>query len=181
MASKRYVALLRGINVGGKTLIKMADLRTCLEAAGLENVSTYIASGNVLFETRGRDAADLEAAIERAIEDRFALPVKVVVLDRAAYGRIVAAIPESWALDPTVRANVAFARRGTDAKRVVAELDPDPAIDEVIAVDGAILWATKLDALNRSAIRKLIAGAAYKELTIRNLNTTLKLRELLAG
>jgi uncharacterized protein (DUF1697 family) len=177
----RYVALLRGINVGGKTLIRMADLRDCVEALGLDAVSTYIASGNVLFEAPGRDAAELEAAIERAIEDRFALPVKVVVLDRKAYARVVSAIPEPWTGDPTVRVNVAFARRGTDARRVVEELDPDPAIDEVIAVDGAILWATKLDALNRSAIRKLIGGAVYKELTIRNLNTTLKLRELLAG
>jgi uncharacterized protein (DUF1697 family) len=175
------VALLRGINVGGKTLIKMAELKACVEALGLEDVSTYIASGNILFEAGRRDAAELEAAIERAIEERFGLPVKVVVLDSVAYARIVSAIPKSWPRDPTVRANVAFVRRGTDAKQVVRELAPDPAVDEVKAVHGAILWATKRDALNRSVVRKLIGGAAYKELTVRNLNTTLKLQELLAG
>ena len=181
MLRVRYVALLRGINVGGKTLIRMAELKACVEALGLDGVSTYIASGNVLFEARGREAAELETAIERAIEERFALPVKVVVLDRRAYGRIVSAIPESWLGDPGVRVNVAFARRGTDARQAVAELDPDPAIDEVVAIDGAILWATRRDALTRSGIRKLIVSPAYKELTVRNLNTTLKLRELLAG
>jgi uncharacterized protein (DUF1697 family) len=94
----RYVALLRGINVGGKTLIKMTDLKTCIEGLGLDNVSTYIASGNVLFETGKRDAAKLETSIERAIERRFELPVKVVVLDRAAYARIVEAVPKrGWA------------------------------------------------------------------------------------
>ena len=176
----KYVALLRGINVGGKTLIKMADLRTCAEELGLDAVSTFIASGNLLFESSERSAARLETKIERAVEKRFQLPVKVVVLDRAAYARIVTAIPKAWVGDTTLRANVAFVRRGTDAKQVVRELEPDPAVEEVKAVNGAILWATRRDAVNRSVMRKLIGGAAYKELTVRNLNTTLKLQELLA-
>jgi uncharacterized protein (DUF1697 family) len=62
----------------------------------------------------------------------------------------------------------------------VRDLEPDPAIEHVKAVDGAILWATKRDALNQSVTRKLIGGAAYKQLTVRNLNTTLRLNELLA-
>jgi uncharacterized protein (DUF1697 family) len=179
-ARVRYVALLRGINVGGKTLIKMADLKACVEDLGLENVSTYIASGNLLFDSRARDGAKLEKKIERAVEQRFRLPVKVVVLDRAAFARIVKSIPKAWVGDQTLRANVAFVRRGTDAKQVVRELEPDAAVEEVKAINGAILWATKRSALNRSVMRKLIGGAAYKELTVRNLNTTLKLQELLA-
>jgi uncharacterized protein (DUF1697 family) len=176
----KYVALLRGINVGGKTLIKMADLKSCIEDLGFDEVSTYIASGNLLFESRERSAAKLETKIERAIEKRFRLPVKVVVLDRTAYGRIVKAVPKSWVSDKTLRANVAFVRRGTSAKEVVRELQPDAEVEEVKAIDGAILWATKRDAVNRSVMRKLIGGGAYKELTVRNLNTTLKLKELLA-
>ena len=57
MSGVRYVALLRGINVGGKTLIKMADLRACAEGLGLDGVSTFIASGNLLFESPVRSAA----------------------------------------------------------------------------------------------------------------------------
>jgi uncharacterized protein (DUF1697 family) len=177
----RYVALLRGINVGGKTLIKMAELKACVEALGLDDVSTYIASGNVLFESSERDAAKLESKIERALEQKLELPVKVVVLDRTAYARVVKAVPKAWLRDGSLRANVAFVRRGTDARRVVRELQPDPAVEEVKAINGAILWATKRDSLNRSAMRKLIGGAAYKELTVRNLNTTLKLHDLLAA
>ena len=175
----RYVALLRGINVGGKTLIKMADLKASVEELGFDDVSTYIASGNVLFESDRRDAARLETELERAMERRFRLPVKVVVLDRAAFGRIVKAIPKAWVGDASLRANVAFVRRGTDAKQVVRQLQPDTGVEEVKAIRGAILWATKRDQLNRSVMRKLIGGAAYKELTVRNLNTTLKLQELL--
>lgn len=180
-ARVRYVALLRGINVGGKTLVKMAALKTCVETLGLENVATYIASGNVLFESARRDAAGLETDIERAIEEHVDLPVKIVVLDRASYSRIVEAIPKSWIGDSSLRADVAFVRRGTDAKRVAREFEPDPAIEEVKTVNGAILWATRRDALNRSVMRKLIGGAAYKELTVRNLNTAIRLQELLAG
>ena len=177
----RYVALLRGINVGGRTLVKMADLKTCVEALGFDAVSTYIASGNVLFESDEDDAARLADTIEAAIEERFELPVKVVVLDRKSYARIVKAIPKPWVGDGSLRANVAFVRRGTDAKEIVRELAPDAEIEEVKAVDGAVLWATRRDAVNRSVMRKLIGGAAYKELTVRNLNTTLKLHELLAA
>jgi uncharacterized protein (DUF1697 family) len=177
----RYLALLRGINVGGRTLVKMADLKTCFENLGFDRVSTYIASGNVLFESDEDDAAELATTIEAAIEQRFELAVKVVVLDHKAYVRIVTAIPRPWIGDGALRANVAFLRRGTDAKQVVRELQPDAAIEEVQAIDGAILWATRRDSLNRSVMRKLIGGAAYKELTVRSLNTTLKLHELLAG
>jgi uncharacterized protein (DUF1697 family) len=177
----RYVALLRGINVGGKAMIRMTDLKACVEQLGLEEVSTYIASGNVLFGTGRRATASLESEIESAIEGSFGLPVKVIVLDRAAYARIVEAIPRAWIVDSSLRANVAFVRRGTDAATVVRELEPDPAVETVKTVDGAILWATKRDAVTRSVMRKLIGGRAYQELTVRNLNTTLKLHELLAG
>jgi uncharacterized protein (DUF1697 family) len=176
----RYVALLRGINVGGKSLVKMADLKTCVEELGLDNVSTYIASGNLLFESGERSAAKLEKKIERAIERRFRLPVKVIVLGRSTYAGIVKAIPKSWVGDTSLRANVGFVHRSADARQVVHELQPDVAIEEVKAINGAILWATTRAALNRSVMRKLIGGAAYKELTVRNLNTTLKLQELLA-
>jgi uncharacterized protein (DUF1697 family) len=175
----RYIALLRGINVGGKTLMKMADLKACFEGLGFDEVATYIASGNVLFESGKTDPAKLEAKIERAIQKRFDLPAKVVVLDRSAYGRIVKAIPKAWMDDASLRANVAFVRRGTNPRDVVRELQPDPAVEQVKAVDGAILWATRRDSLNRSVMRKLIGGAAYKEMTVRSLNTTLKLRELI--
>ena len=175
----RYVALLRGINVGGKTLIKMADLKACVEKLGFDDVSTYIASGNLLFASDEKDAAKLEAKLERAIEKRFELPVKVVVLDRTAYRRIVKAIPKGWIGDKDRRSNVAFVRRGVDAKKIVRELAPDPEIEEVKAVNGAVMWSTRRDALNKSVMRKLIGGAAYKELTVRNINTTLKLQDLL--
>lgn len=174
----RYVALLRGINVGGNSIIKMADLRECVEALGHEAVRTYIASGNVLFESAERGGAKLDAALERAIERRFRLPVRVVVRSRAEIEKIVAGVPEHWIGNPKLRVTVAFLLRGNDARKIAAGLSPKDGIDEVVTAPGALLWAIRRDALTRTGLR-LIGTPVYKQITARNLNTTLKLAELL--
>jgi uncharacterized protein (DUF1697 family) len=181
MTGMRYVALLRGINVGGKSVVRMADLKECVEELGYDEVSTFIASGNVLFETTERNAATLESAIERALERRFKLPITVVVRSRAEIGRIVKAIPRDWIGDGSLRVNVAFVRRTVDGRKLSRELEPREGVDELVATKTALIWATRRDALTRSGMQKLIQGAAYKDMTVRNLNTTLKLEELLAG
>jgi uncharacterized protein (DUF1697 family) len=176
----RYVALLRGINVGGKSTIRMADLKACVEKLGYDEVSTFIASGNVLFETAERNAAKLESAIERALERRFQLPITVVVRSRAEVGRIVKAIPPSWIGNESLRVNVGFLRRRRDGRKLARELEPKEGVDELVVTKSAVIWATRRDALTRSGMQKLIRGAAYQDMTVRNLNTALKLRELLA-
>jgi uncharacterized protein (DUF1697 family) len=75
----KYVAFLRGINVGGKNKIKMETLREVCSALGFENVKTYINSGNVIFETAQTDDKKLAEQIEKAIEKEFALRIKVIV------------------------------------------------------------------------------------------------------
>lgn len=175
----RYVALLRGINVGGRSTIRMADLKDCVEALGYDEVSTFIASGNVLLSTPKRDAAKLEGEIERALERRFHLPITVVVRSREELGRIVKAIPAEWIGNEKLRVNVAFLRRKLDGRKLARELPPREGVDEVVATKAAVIWATKRDALTRSGMQKLAGDPAYKDLTVRNLNTTLKLSELL--
>jgi uncharacterized protein (DUF1697 family) len=181
MPRMRYVALLRGINVGGKSIVRMADLKECIEELGYDNVSTFIASGNVFFETPERAAAKLESAIERALERRFQLPITVVVRSRAEVGRIVKAIPAKWIGDESVRVYVAFLRRTRDGRKLARELRPREGVDQLVATKSALMWATRRDALTRSGLQKLPSSAAYKDMTLRNLNTTLKLHELLAG
>jgi uncharacterized protein (DUF1697 family) len=181
MLPMKYVALLRGINVGGKSIVRMADLKECVEELGYDNVSTFIASGNVFFETPERDAAKLERAIERALERRFKLPITVVVRSRAEVGRIVKAIPAKWIGNESVRVYVAFLRRTRDGRKLARELRPREGVDELVATKSALMWATRRDALTRSGLQKLPGSAAYKDMTLRNLNTTLKLQELLAG
>jgi uncharacterized protein (DUF1697 family) len=175
----RYVALLRGINVGGRAVIKMADLCACIEDLGYGDVRTYIASGNVLFRSAERPAA-LETKIERALEKRFALPIRVVVRSSREVTRIAESVPARWIGADDVRVTVGFLMRGTTARSAARLLRPRDEIDELISAPGALMWATRKDALTRSGIR-LIGTPLYKEMTLRNLNTTLKLAELLRG
>jgi uncharacterized protein (DUF1697 family) len=88
-----HVALLRGINLGGRNKVPMADLREVVTSLGHTGVSTYIQSGNVLFSTAEDDTAKLAAALESAIEDRFGIWSSVVVLSRDELARVLAANP----------------------------------------------------------------------------------------
>ena len=88
-----HLALLRGINVGGRNKVPMADLREVVTSLGHTGVSTYIQSGNVLFSTTGTDNAKLAAALESAIEDRFGIWSSVVVLTRDELAQVLAANP----------------------------------------------------------------------------------------
>jgi len=168
---------LRGINVGGKSLIKMAALKECVETIGHGNVRTYIASGNVLFESKERSGPKLDAQLERAIEKAFGLPVRVVVRSGAEIQRIVDRIPKTWIGDPELRVTVAFLLRGTDARTVARGLKPKEGIDELVTASGALIWAIRRDAITRTGL-KLVGTPVYKQMTLRNLNTTLKLAEL---
>jgi uncharacterized protein (DUF1697 family) len=173
----RYVALLRGINVGGKSLIRMAALRECVEGLGLDDVTTYIASGNVFFRSRERDPARLDTLLEQAIERHFALPVRVVVRSAREITRIAAGIPEAWIGVPELRVTVGFVLRGAGAGSIARLLTPKEGIDQLVTLPGALAWATRRDALTRTGLR-LVGTAPYKQMTLRNLNTTLKLAEL---
>jgi uncharacterized protein (DUF1697 family) len=173
----RYVALLRGINVGGNAVIKMADLSACIADLGYCDVRTYIASGNVLFQSTARPAV-LETEIERALGQRFSLANRVVVRSGREIARIVDAIPAPWIGAAELRVTVGFLLRGTTARSAALLVRPREGIDELVRASGALIWATRMDALTRSGIR-LIGTPLYNEMTLRNLNTTLKLAELL--
>ena len=88
-----HVALLRGINVGGRNKVPMADLREVVASLGHTGVTTYIQSGNVLFSTAQTDTAKLAAALEAAIEDRFGIWASVVVLSRDELAAVLAGNP----------------------------------------------------------------------------------------
>jgi uncharacterized protein (DUF1697 family) len=88
-----HVALLRGINVGGRNKVPMADLREVVASLGHTGVTTYIQSGNVLFSTAETDTAKLAAGLEAAIADRFGIWASVVVLSRDELAEVLASNP----------------------------------------------------------------------------------------
>ena len=175
----KYVALLRAINVGGRNLIRMADVRACLEARKYERVSTYIQSGNVLFDTDEADVAKLTAAIEMAFLEAFGTHVPVFLRSHRQMKKIVAGAPREWKRDAVLRRNVAFLRKPLTAKKAVAEMNPKPAVDSVKAGDGVVYMSTVIAMATQSTLPKIVGKPMYRDMTVRNYTTCQKLLALL--
>src|SRR5688500_20137657 len=95
----RYVALLRGINVGGNNLIKMSELRNSFAGMGFAEVETYIQSGNVVFSSKQMNKAKLEALIEKALSDAFRYQSRVLIVSDSELERVVSQAPKGFGKD----------------------------------------------------------------------------------
>jgi uncharacterized protein (DUF1697 family) len=177
----RYVALLRGVNIGGNSIVPMAALAETFRRHGFDDVRTYINSGNVIFSAPATTQAKLTAKIERAIEKDTGRPVSVLVLDDEALRSIVAAIPESWVTDSKVRCDVLFLWPDVDEPAVLERLPRNPDVDDVRYTPGAVIWRIDRANASRSRETRIVGTPLYKRITIRNANTTRKLHELLSG
>lgn len=175
----RFVALLRGINVGGNNIIKMSDLKTCFEEMGFQNVITYIQSGNVLFDSDEINQLQLTQQIEKALSERFNYNSKVVLLSQQVLIQIVNATPEGFGAFPDeYRYDVIFLKPPQSSEEALSKLKTKEGVDFVTAGDG-VLYFSRLSAMSgQSQMTKMIGTAIYKEMTIRNWNTTTKLCEL---
>jgi uncharacterized protein (DUF1697 family) len=182
MAKTRYIALLRGINVGGKNIIKMAALRECLEKAGFLDVRTYIASGNVLF-TSDDELLTVENSIDATLEQTFGYSGPTVVLSEKDFRTIVQEAPNGFGTQPnTYHSDVIFLKLPAEPSQVLQDvlaLNIREGVDTAAAGSKA-LYFTRLSALRtKSRMGKIIELPSYKNLTIRNWNTTKKLESLL--
>src|SRR5690242_15524566 len=104
----RYVALPRGINVTGSNMIKMAELKAAFESLGLENVVTYINSGNVAFDTRKTSEAALSKKIEAVVEKMAGKNIRVMVRSQDDIKRILAKDPFAGQYDIPQHMHVLF-------------------------------------------------------------------------
>jgi uncharacterized protein (DUF1697 family) len=177
---QKYLVLLRGINVGGNNIIKMADLKSCLERAGFEHVKTYIQSGNVILESKETDVEKLTTKIELLLSKQFNYQSKVVVRTHAQLQSIIKNAPEWWGKDAGYKHNLLFIKEPMTAKQALQECGtPKPNIELAEAGEGAIyLSASAKDLLNTNFV-KLAAKPIYQHMTIRNYNTSMKLLELM--
>jgi uncharacterized protein (DUF1697 family) len=174
-----YAAFLRGINVGGKNAVGMTGLKARFERLGLQDIVTYINSGNVVFRATGADARGLERKIDRVLAREFGVPAKTVVRTQAEMARLVKTIARMWTLDPAWRYNVIFLRHPIDSPKVLEGIELKPDIERVVYCPGTLLWSARMNALTRTAMLKLIGRPIYKDMTVRNVNTTRKVFELM--
>lgn len=114
----RYVALLRGINVGGNTMIKMEDLRAMFERLGFENVVSYINSGNIAFDSESQPEAELAATVEAAIEKHFLRAVSVLLREQSHIQTILANNPFAGQFESHKEMHVLFQREEMPAEKI---------------------------------------------------------------
>ncbi len=166
-----FVALLRGINVGGTRKVAMAELRALCEGLGWRDVRSYIQSGNVVFQAKGTTKA-LAAELESAIEDHFDFPVPVIVRKGNEWLRYAAKSPFPEA--KTERANLlhlALAANKT-TKAVLPQLEPYCKAGERLAIANGALWTDYLKGVARSKVTPAVLDRVLgAPVTARNWKT----------
>jgi len=168
-----YVALLRGVNVGGHRKVPMAELRAVAAALGFENASTYVQSGNLVFRADG-EAGEVRARLEAAIAAHFGFEVDVALRSREEWARIAGAHPlDGPERDPRFL-HVVACRDTPDPARVEA-LTPERVAPEEVEVRGREVYVFYPNGAGRS---KLVIDLGTPG-TARNWRTVLALRDLL--
>jgi uncharacterized protein (DUF1697 family) len=163
MPGSTFVALLRGINVGGRALIRMAELRELFEALGFDDVETYIQSGNVVFSSPAAGTTTIAARIEDAIAREHGLRPAVILRTPRELATITTSNPLLARGAPEPKLHVVFLDRAP-AKEAGARLDPERSPGDQLALRGRELF---LD---------LATGAGRSKLTLAYLERTLGVR-----
>lgn len=171
-----YVALLRGINVGGNNIIKMVALREAFETLGYTAVATYIQSGNVVFTAKAGAKAKLTKTIEAALAKTFAYDSKIVVITAKELAAVVAEAPRGFGKQPMRhRYDVLFVKPPLRTRAAAKEIETAPGVDEVAVGKHALYFRRVTAKATRSRLSRIVQKPVYKNLTIRNWNTTVKL------
>jgi uncharacterized protein (DUF1697 family) len=178
--ASRYVALLRGINVGGNNLIKMQDLKACFEGAGLEDVATYIASGNVLFTSNETNRATLTRRIEQALATTFDYRACVVLRSGKDMRSTVDHAPAGFGRQPDkYRYDVVFLKEPLSAAAAMKNVTTRDGVDRAYAGNGVLYFSRLTSRASQSHLGRLASTPVYQSMTIRNWNTTTKLLGLM--
>ncbi|RKD76270.1 uncharacterized protein (DUF1697 family) [Sinobaca qinghaiensis] len=174
-----YVALLRGINVGGKNKVDMKMLKLTFENAGMTDVVTYINTGNIIFSHHNLSKAELAHVLEEVIYKDFELHIRVVIRSIDEIRQIMDAVPDTWQNDKHMKSDVLFLWEDIDDESVLENLVIKPDIDTVTYVPGAVLWSVAKKDVTKSGLSRIVGTKLYKQMTVRNVNTARKIYELM--
>lgn len=176
----RYLALLRGINVGGNNVIKMSDLKSAFEAMGLSDVKTYIQSGNVVFSSERTNKAELTDEIEKKLSRLFDYDSVVLLLTKEELMRKLSSAPEHYGTDNmNYRYDVIFIKETTTAENVLRNIQLRDGIDEAFIGDNILFFRRLFVDLTKSKLTKIVTSPVYKQITIRNWKTSSKLLDMM--
>lgn len=179
---KYYVVLIRGINVGGKNKMPMSKLKTCFEKLGFSDVTTYIASGNVILGSN-KSADQIKTLIEKALPKHFKLDselLKVLVLTKSQIQAVVSHKPKGFGEEPKKYHSDAIFLMGITATQAMKVFSPKEGVDTIWKGKG-VIYSQRLSKLRtKSRLNRIMMAPEYKSMTIRNWNTTTKLAQLVA-
>jgi uncharacterized protein (DUF1697 family) len=169
----RYVAFLRGINVGGRT-IRMAELRACMEALGLTDVRTVLQTGNVVCTSDEPDADALRTQIEQGLQARFDYPAKALVYPFGSLQAILDGNPFDTR-DGTCHTYIIFVDGGVEQELAHATPELDDDVEAVRAGDGVVYWRVVKGSTLTSPFARNLTRASFRDRhTSRNSNTLAK-------
>jgi uncharacterized protein (DUF1697 family) len=158
----------------------MADLKSCLESAGYSNVKTYIQSGNVIFESDERNVEKLTNEIEELLSKEFNYESKVVIRTHEQVKKIIENAPKWWGESKDFRHNLLFIKEPMTAVEALKQSgEPKGKIEFAKAGEGVIYVSASIQDITRSNFVRLPSKPIYKQMTIRNYNTSVKLLELM--
>lgn len=176
----KHLALLRGINVGGKCKVAMSELKTAFSRCGFTEVQTYINSGNVIFVSETTNESKMVKTIETELEKTFGFFIPCVIVSATTFKKIAAAIPEQWQNNPEQKTDVLFLWEPyrNQSSLSILETKPDPTIEETIYSNGAIIWHVIRTNYYKSGMATFAKNKLYKHMTARNVNTVRKLASM---
>ena len=175
----KYVLLLRGINVGGKNKVPMADLRNMISSLGYENVITYINSGNIFFDST--DNIDIVNVKISQILNLYPFKINKVILTKQEYLEELENLPKWWT-DELYRKDVLFYSEDMEYSIIKERINSMPLNDENVHFGKrAVFWGkfNEKNYLKTTYHKYLIKESFYKSITIRNGRTFMKIVELL--
>lgn len=174
----RYVALLRGINVTGNTMIKMADLRAMFERLGFKQVVSYINSGNLAFDTKKVSEVRLAAKIEAAVEKHVAKPVQVMVRQQKEIESVLANNPFEGQYKSHKEMHVLFLKEEIPKDRIAELRAATPKEERFVAKGREMYLHLPMGVAESMMGRGLIEKKLKIPVTARNWRTVLRLAEL---
>ena len=179
---KKYVVLLRGINVGGKNKVSMATLKTTLEELGFKNVLTHINSGNVVLQS-DLEANTIAQQIETMLPLKFKLDssvIKVLVLTHEKLQTIIESKPKGFGEQPDIYHSDVIFLMGIDEDEALKVFTPREGVDTIWSGNGVIYSQRLSSERTKSRLNKIVGTPVYASMTIRNWNTTAKLLQIMS-
>ncbi|MPM20678.1 hypothetical protein SDC9_67114 [bioreactor metagenome] len=176
---EKYIALLRGVNVGGKNQISMPELKKFFENSGFMDVTTYINSGNIIFSAGKEDTLSLQLKIHQLISDTFRLDIAVAVISAVELREALVHAPLWWGEDIDARHNAIFVISPANPSEIIESVGQlKPEYEQVAMYGNVIFWSAPLATFSRTRFSKVVSTPSYGSVTIRNANTAKKLEQL---